>query len=330
VALGFDYGSSRPRLDDRTREELRARAEEIVRLYLGEPNRKLSKKRKLRWHPKGSFALHVMGDKVGLWYDHAAKTGGDIIEFIRQQRGCSIGEAIDEALTYLGPSASWSSSAAPNTSPPAEPEEDDAARINRALRVWSEVQPVRGTLAEQYLVDRGIHVPDEALDVLGFHWQCPFSARRKAPALVALVQDIITGEPIAIHRRELTPSAAKAGSWMALGPKSGGAIRLSRSDCGDLAIGEGVETCLAGMQLGSGPTWSVIDAGGMSAFPVLDYVGRLTIMVDNDVSETGQRAAAACRDRWAAAGKAVLCAKPEEPGWDFNDVLLAELAKQHA
>jgi putative DNA primase/helicase len=184
--------------------------------------------------------------------------------------------------------------------------------------------------ADLHLVGRGIQVPDEALGVLGFHWHCPFGERRRAPALVALVQDIITGEPIAIHSRELTPNATKAGSWMALGPKSGGAIRLSRSDFGELAIGEGVEICLAGIQLGSGPTWPVIDAGGMTAFPVLDHVGRLTIMADNDVSETGQRAAAACRDRWAAAGKAVLCAMPKEPGQDFNDVLLAELAKRHA
>src|SRR6516162_738253 len=330
MALGFDYSSSGRRLDDQAREELRARAEEIVRSYLGEPNRGLSTKRQLRWHPKGSFVLNVAGDRVGLWYDHAAKTGGDIIDFIRQQRGCSIGEAINEALTYLGPSASWSSSTAPKASQPAEPEEDDAARINGALRVWSEVQPVRGTLAEQYLVGRGIQVPDEALGVPGLQRHCPFGEGRRAPALVALVQDIITGEPIAIHRRELTPNAAKAGPWMALGPKSGGAIRLSRSDCGDLAIGEGVETCLAGMQLGSGPTWSVIDAGGMTAFPVLDHVGRLTIMADNDMSETGQRAAAACRDRWASAGKAVVCAMPEQPGQDFNDVLLAELAKHYA
>jgi len=305
MALGFDYSSSGRRLDDQAREELRARAEEIVRSYLGEPNRRLSTKRQLRWHPKGSFVLNVAGDRVGLWYDHAAKTGGDIIEFIRQQRGCSIGEAIDEALTYLGPSASWSSSTAPKTSQPAKPEEDDAARIDQALGIWSEVQPVRGTLAEQYLVGRGIQVPDGALDVLGF----------MGTARSAKVEG---------------PNAAKAGSWLALGPKSGGAIRLSRSDCGELAIGEGVETCLAGMQLGFGPTWSVIDAGGMTAFPVLDHVGRLTIMADNDVSQTGQRAAAACRDRWAAAGKAVRCAMPEEPGQDFNDVLLAELAKQHA
>jgi putative DNA primase/helicase len=304
-------------------------AEQIVQSFLGEePNRSLSTKRVLRWGRKGSFALIVAGDKRGLWFDHENETGGDIIDFLKKQLGCSVGKAIDEALKYLGPS--WSSSTASTRSQPAEPEEDDATRINRALRIWSEVQPVRGTLAERYLAKRGIQVPDEALDVLGFHWHCPFGEGRRAPALVALVQDVVTGEPIAIHRRELTPDAAKAGSWMALGPKIGGAIRLARFDCGDLAIGEGVETCLSCMMLGAGPTWSVIDAGNMTKFPVLDHVGHLTIMADNDVSGTGQRAAAACRDRWAAAGKAVRCAMPEEPGQDFNDVLLAELAKQHA
>ena len=143
-------------------------AEQIVLPFLGEPNRRLSNNRELRWGSRGSFVLNVQGDKAGLWFDHENGCGGDIIEFIRQQRGCSIGEAIDEALTYLGPSASWSSSTAPKTSQPAKPEEDDAARIDQALGIWSEVQPVRGTLAEQYLVGRGIQVPDGALDVLGF------------------------------------------------------------------------------------------------------------------------------------------------------------------
>src|SRR6516165_9498623 len=138
MALGLDYSSCGRRLDDQAREELRGMAEQIVRLYLGEPNRRLSTRRELRWGSKGSFALVVEGDKQGLWKDYENDVGGDIIEFIRQQRGCSIGEAIDEALTYLGPSASCSSSAAPKVSQPVEPEEDDAARINQALRIWSE------------------------------------------------------------------------------------------------------------------------------------------------------------------------------------------------
>jgi putative DNA primase/helicase len=326
MALGFTFKPNTPNvcLDDQAREELRGMAEQIVRSFMGEPNRSLSTKRELRWHPKGSFVLKVA---EGIWYDHAKKIGGDIIDFLKEQHGCSIGDAITEALRYLGPSRS------PITSPPvprpAKPEQDDAGRIDQALRIWSEVQPLRGSAAEQYLASRGIHVPDEALDVLGFHPRCPFGERR-APALVALIQDIVTGEPIAIHRRELTPDAAKAGPPMSLGPKSGGAIRLARFNGGDLAIGEGVETCLSGMMLGFGPTWSVIDADGMTGFRVLDHVGRLIIMADNDVSGTGQRAAAACRERWAAAGKAVRCVMPEQPGQDFNDVLLAELAKQHA
>src|SRR6516162_10301013 len=132
MALGFDYSSSSgPRLDDQARVELRTRADEIVRSFLGEPNRSLSNKRELRWGRKGSFALVVEGDKRGLWSDYENGCAGDIIDFIKQQRGCSTGEAIDEALTYLGPSASWSSSTTPKTSPPPKAEEDDAARINR-------------------------------------------------------------------------------------------------------------------------------------------------------------------------------------------------------
>ena len=61
MALGFDYSSSGPRLDDQAREVLRARAEEIVRSFLGEPNRSLSNKRELRWGRRGSFALVVEG-----------------------------------------------------------------------------------------------------------------------------------------------------------------------------------------------------------------------------------------------------------------------------
>jgi len=119
---------------------------------------------------------------------------------------------------------------------------------------------------------------------------------------------------------------------MSLGPKSGGAIKFALPCNGELAIGEGVETCLSGMQLGYGSAWSAIDAGGVKNFPVLDYIDRLTILVDNDISGTGQSAAAECRRRWERAGRQVRCVMPQTPGWDFNDVLRAELAgsPQHA
>ncbi len=286
MALGVDYSSSGPRLDDRARAELRARAEEIVRCYLGEPNPRLSNSREMRWGSRGSFGLNVQGDKAGLWFDHENGCGGDIIEFIRQQRGCSIGEAIDEALTYLGPSASWSSSTAP------KPIAAGQARRGRRGSDRSGAAHLVGSSAGAWDAGRAVSlrsrhpVGDEALDVLGFHRHCPFGDRRRAPALVALVQDIITGEPIAIHRRELTPNAAKAGSWRRPAPRaaarSGSAVPIAATSPSARAS----RPALAGLQLGFGPTWSVIDAGGMTAFPVLDHVGRLTIMADNDVSET--------------------------------------------
>jgi putative DNA primase/helicase len=315
-------------LDNDARRELRTRAAEIVQSFLGEPNRRLSTARELRWGRRGSFALNVQGAKTGLWFDHENGCGGDIIDFLKHQLGSSIGDAISYALRYLGPSFGVSTRIA---RPVYRQEADDAVRIRRALQIWEGVLPLRGSLAEHYLAHRGIRVPDETLDVLGFHPSCPFQGTT-APALVALIQDITTGEPVGVHRRQLTPDAAAAGPPMSLGPKSDGVVRLSPEVSTELAIGEGIETCLAGMMLGAGPTWSVLDAGGITNFPVLADVQQLTILVDNDVSGTGQRAAAACRQRWAGGGRRVRLVMPDMPGQDINDLLLVELrnAPQHA
>lgn len=267
-------------------------------------------------------------EKEGLWYDHENRCGGDIIDFLKQQLGSSDGDAIKYALSYLGPSFGVSR---PIIRRAVRQDADDAIRIRRALQIWAGVLPLRGSLAERYFNGRGIHVPDEALSVLGFHAACPF-LNGTAPALVCLIQDITTGEPVGIHRRRLTSDSTAAGPAMTLGPKGEGVVRLTPAVSTELAIGEGIETCLAGMMLGSGPTWSVLDAGGMVKFPVLADVQQLTILVDNDENGTGQRAAAACRDRWVAAGKPVRLVMPNTPGQDINDLLSGELrsSAQHA
>src|SRR5438445_998356 len=147
------------RLDDGAREELRARSAEIVQSFLGEPNRRLSTRRQLRWGSRGSFALNVQGDKAGLWFDHENRCGGDIIDFLKHQLGYSIGDAINYALRYLGPSFGVGT----RIPRPAHREEaDDAIRIRSALQIWAGVLPLRGSLAELYLARRGIRVPDEA------------------------------------------------------------------------------------------------------------------------------------------------------------------------
>jgi hypothetical protein len=61
------------KLDDCARAALRALAPQIISSFLGEPNRRLSNRRQLRWHSKGSLALQLTGKHAGCWYDHANK-----------------------------------------------------------------------------------------------------------------------------------------------------------------------------------------------------------------------------------------------------------------
>ena len=86
------------RLDDAGRAALREVAPEIVSEFRGEPNRRLSSRKDLRWGSKGSMVLQVAS---GLWYDHEIGRGGDIIEFIKIERRCSFVDALDHAAQYV-------------------------------------------------------------------------------------------------------------------------------------------------------------------------------------------------------------------------------------
>jgi hypothetical protein len=112
-------------------------------------------------------------------------------------------------------------------------------------------------------------------------------------------------------------------SRMTLGPLTGTAIKLS---CDEdvtlgLAIGEGTETVLAAMRLGFRPAWALGGASGVKNFSILSGIESLTILVDNDASGAGQRAAQECSKRWIDAGREVFRAVPNHSGDDFNDVL---------
>jgi putative DNA primase/helicase len=302
---------------------------EIVAAFRGAPNRALSSKKELRWGSKGSLSLQLAGSKAGLWYDHELGRGGDVLSLIMLEQGCDFIAALRFAQQFIGGSA-------PRPNPirniptlrivrdDAGDDADELRRIEQAIGIWCDVQPLRGTLAEKYLKSRCIEVPDEALDVLGFHPACPWD-RGTVPALVALVRDIITGEAVGIHRTALTPDGGKLGRKV-LGPKADGAIKLSGENLvtTELTIAEGIETALSARMFGFRPAWSVIDAGGIARFPVLPHIERLTIIVDNDASGAGQKATAECRARWEAAGHRVRTVMPPTVGDDLNDVLQAQ------
>ena len=151
--------------------------------------------------------------------------------------------------------------------------------------------------------------------------------------MVARVTDAVTGEPMTLHLTRLAPGGsgkAVTGPDRLLWPdrpKAGGVIRLwpdSEVTMG-LAIGEGIETCLAAARAFT-PIWSLIDACNLAAFPPLDGIDALTIFADHDKPnpKTGHRAghdaAVTCARRWREAGRGVCIVLPRREGADVADL----------
>ena len=97
----MSIGPHRQRLDDAGRDALRVAAPDIIAEFRGPHNRQLSTRKEMRWGSKGSLSLVIAGPKAGCWFDHELGRGGDILEFIRCERGCSFGEALDFAGAFV-------------------------------------------------------------------------------------------------------------------------------------------------------------------------------------------------------------------------------------
>lgn len=201
--------------------------------------------------------------------------------------------------------------------------DDRQRRIASALALWNECAQFRGSPAESYLRDtRGIGAWINTFDldhVFRYHPSCQFGGLR-LPCLVALVRDITSDAPVAIHRTTLKP-VVDLERRLSLGPIAGGAIKISPHDevTHGLLIGEGIETVLsASKQFSFQPVWSLIDAGNLGAkFPVLSGIECVTIAVDND--DAGKKAAADCVKRLTSAGVEVITAQTHLAK-DFNDL----------
>jgi hypothetical protein len=184
--------------------------------------------------------------------------------------------------------------------------------------IWNEAIDAHGTPVERYLASRHLVLPPGA-EVLRFHPACPFGSI-KTPAMVALVRNIESNQPQAIHRTALDRTGK-----MSLGPISGGAIKLTPDEDITIALGiaEGIETALSMQRLpewlGS-PVWSVISAGGISKFPLLAGIETLVVAADND--RAGESATLEVVERWKERETLVL--EADDDGADLNDILQRE------
>jgi putative DNA primase/helicase len=188
--------------------------------------------------------------------------------------------------------------------------------------LWNACAGLVGTVGAAYLQARGCAIPPVEGD-LRFQSAIKHPSGYVGPALVALVTDAKTCEPLTLHRTWIRADGTKADvdpPRMLLGNhrKKGGVIRLWPDDCVTygLGIAEGIETALT-LATVLKPVWSLIDAGNLMALPVLAGVEVLTIAADHD--DAGIKAATVSATRWTEAGCDVRVVVPPRERADLND-----------
>lgn len=301
----------------------------VARALLGEPSSRT--RTELRYGRRGSLAVHVDGERAGTWHDFEAGEGGGVLDLVRRERRCDTAAALAwldvEGFIERGPGRpalarpeSRCEPRAVETGNPPGATED--ARCEAARRIWKATRPLAGTVAETYLDARGIgHVA--GAPALRFH---PTLTHRNAPgrfpALVAGVQDIISGF-VGIQRTYLAADgsgkAAVDPVRASLGSPAGGAVRLSEPHDGRLLVGEGIETTAAAaliLDWHSG-AWATLGTSGLKAVKLPEHVHHVTIAADRDAG--GLRAAAVLAQRLEAEGRRIEIRAPSRG--DFADWL---------
>ena len=264
----------------------------------------------------GGFTLHShAGDDFGACRDHVRGRLG-LGEKVTFQRQLPASKVVETSLPSKLARAVGVVSTTPSSS----------ERAAVALRIWSEAGAPVGTPVEAYLARRGLALPADPEEVLRFAPNCPFAGQR-VPAMVALVRNIVTDAPQAIHRTAINLDGHKVEvngkDRLALGPLAGGAVKLTAdaevTTC--LGVGEGIESVLSLQQLpefGASPVWALLNTAGVTACPALSGIECLWLAVDHDPA--GERAADTCTERWQAAEREVFRVKARAAGADLNDL----------
>jgi putative DNA primase/helicase len=315
------------------RTALNNRAADLSVYLIGNPNRKMSTGRDLRFGRHGSLSIVIAGPKIGGWFDHETGEFGGMFDLVMREQGCSFVEALHFAREYLG-----------DAPLPARPKpaplrlgdgdyDDRHARRNKhlACKLFDCAESINHPIARRYFErKRGLIVPP-GLDgrVLRFLKQCPFGrdssgAIIRHHCILALFTGISDNEPKAISRIALT-SESKLIDRKMLGPTTGAAIKLSPDDDigTTLYVGEGVETCIAGMLAGYMPAWALGSAGAIGNLPKLRGIGKLFIFGEVNDGNANSRAAQACADRWREQkSKAKIFVMNPQEGNDLNDAWL--------
>jgi hypothetical protein len=259
---------------------------------------------------------------AGHWTDAASAEHGDLLDVIRENCGLvDFRDVADEARRFLSlPGAE------PRRIPKPARTPVPAGSPQAAQRLFAMSQPIRQTLVETYLCNRGIKTV-RAAGALRFHPRCYYrpndsSPTETWPTMIAAVTDLadrITGA----HRTWLAPDgfgkAPVDTPRRAMGGLLGHAVRFGAAD-DVIAVGEGLETMLSlRCALPAMPMAAALSANHLAALLLPLTLRRLYIARDTDAA--GDAALAALTERAEAAGIEALALSPRMS--DFNEDLHA-------
>ena len=205
-------------------------------------------------------------------------------------------------------------------------------RRNIAAQIWESSGPLSGSIGERYFCLRGLDAA--AFKELRFHPRLEhWFGGGCMPAVVAQVTSY-AGEFLGVHATFLTEDGAANKALgdkrkLMLGAVRGGGVRFGLPLSEEAyVVGEGIESTLSAMRLwGLSSGCAALSAPGLENLLLPADVTRIVIAADNDVNLRGQAAARRARRRWQAEGRQVRVRMPKAPGYDYNDLLLAKIAR---
>lgn len=201
----------------------------------------------------------------------------------------------------------------------------DECLSENVQRLWRASRCLAGSPAEKYLAKRAIHAASPDLRYLERTPLGPKESVRFVPAMIAAVRSDLG--VVALHRTFLDARsgriAAFDGPKRALGALGRGAVRLWAPRGGRLGLAEGIETALSVQQLFGIPCWATLGTERFGAVAVPEAVGELHLFLDNDTA--GAIAERRARKAHTRDGRRILSHRPEQPGCDYNDVLMADI-----
>jgi hypothetical protein len=228
--------------------------------------------------------------------------GGDVIELVREVRGCSFPEAltilcgekpVDETEEQKAARIKRTRKLEEQLEREAEDREREAERYRRyvieeARMIWANSRPGHRGVVGAYLAARGISremLPDIP-DCLNFIVKHPYEKKIKGQKVTAhvgpcMIARIVNpaGDLVAVHqtwvsevpphgKATITHDGEKLNAKLVRGSKKGNAIRLCTPDGADtLIMGEGIETTLTAMVAQPVPGaayWAGVDLGNMA------------------------------------------------------------------